>query len=58
MTKEWEEATNERAREMKLNPITGTCSSITPLPYPNNNSRHVGISSEGYSGKGFVQSSK
>lgn len=39
MTKEWEEATNERAREMKLNPITG-------------------ISSEGYSGKGFVQSSK
>ncbi|KAF8055849.1 COX4, subunit IV of cytochrome c oxidase [Lyophyllum atratum] len=39
MTKEWEEATNARALEMKLNPITG-------------------ISSEGYSGKGFVQTSK
>ncbi|XP_006456398.1 COX4 subunit IV of cytochrome c oxidase [Agaricus bisporus var. bisporus H97] len=37
LTKEWEEATNERAKEMKLNPITG-------------------ISSEGYKGKGFVQS--
>ncbi|KAF5357742.1 hypothetical protein D9756_001173 [Leucocoprinus leucothites] len=37
MTKEWEEASNERALEMKLNPITG-------------------ISSEGYKGKGFVQS--
>ncbi|KAF8889863.1 cytochrome c oxidase subunit IV-domain-containing protein [Infundibulicybe gibba] len=35
LTKEWEEASNERALEMKLNPITG-------------------ISSEGYSGKGFV----
>ncbi|TFK36460.1 cytochrome c oxidase subunit IV-domain-containing protein [Crucibulum laeve] len=37
LTKEWQEATNERALEMKLNPITG-------------------ISSEGYKGKGFVQS--
>ncbi|KIJ92863.1 hypothetical protein K443DRAFT_685014 [Laccaria amethystina LaAM-08-1] len=37
LTKEWEEASNERALEMKLNPITG-------------------ISSEGYTGKGFVQS--
>ncbi|KAJ3566012.1 hypothetical protein NP233_g7266 [Leucocoprinus birnbaumii] len=36
MTREWEEASNERAKEMKLNPITG-------------------ITSEGYSGKGFVQ---
>jgi len=35
ITKEWEEAANERAKEMKLNPITG-------------------ISSEGYTGKGFV----
>ncbi|KAF7976754.1 hypothetical protein HWV62_5742 [Athelia sp. TMB] len=35
ITKEWEEAANERAKELKLNPITG-------------------ISSEGYSGKGFV----
>ncbi|KAI0294244.1 cytochrome c oxidase subunit IV-domain-containing protein [Multifurca ochricompacta] len=35
ITKEWEEATNERAKELKLNPITG-------------------ITSEGYSGKGYV----
>ncbi|KAH9987467.1 cytochrome c oxidase subunit IV family, partial [Russula compacta] len=35
LTKEWEEATNERAKELKINPISG-------------------ISSEGYSGKGFV----
>jgi len=35
MTKEWQEASNERAVEMKINPISG-------------------ISSEGYSGKGFV----
>ncbi|KAN0127166.1 cytochrome c oxidase subunit IV [Lactarius tabidus] len=35
ITKEWEEASNERAKEHKMNPITG-------------------ISSEGYSGKGFV----
>ncbi|KAG6908458.1 hypothetical protein DXG01_004541 [Tephrocybe rancida] len=37
LTKEWEEASNVRALEMKLNPITG-------------------ISSEGYSGKGYVVS--
>jgi len=37
MSKEWQEASNERAIEMKLNPITG-------------------VSSEGYSGKGFVSS--
>lgn len=36
-TKEWEEASNVRALEQKMNPITG-------------------ISSEGYSGKGFVVS--
>ncbi|KAL4256051.1 Cytochrome c oxidase subunit IV superfamily protein [Pleurotus pulmonarius] len=36
LTKEWEEASNERAIEQKMNPITG-------------------ITSEGYSGKGFVQ---
>ncbi|KAI0056430.1 cytochrome c oxidase subunit IV [Artomyces pyxidatus] len=35
ITKEWEEAANERAKEMKINPISG-------------------ISSEGYTGKGFV----
>jgi len=39
LTKEWQEASNERAKEMNLNPITG-------------------ISSEGYSGKGFVQAKK
>ncbi|KZT19308.1 cytochrome c oxidase subunit IV [Neolentinus lepideus HHB14362 ss-1] len=37
MTREWQEASNERAKEQKINPISG-------------------ISSEGYSGKGFVQS--
>ncbi|KAH8117275.1 cysteine proteinase [Phellopilus nigrolimitatus] len=36
MTKEWQEASNELAKEQQMNPITG-------------------ISSEGYSGKGFVQ---
>jgi len=35
ISKEWEEATNQRAIEQNLNPITG-------------------ISSEGYTGKGFV----
>ncbi|GLB34506.1 putative cytochrome c oxidase subunit IV [Lyophyllum shimeji] len=39
LTKEWEEAMNERAKEMKINPISG-------------------ISSEGYTGKGFIQSPK
>jgi len=39
MTREWQEASNEYAKEKKINPITG-------------------ISSEGYKGKGFVQSSK
>ncbi|CAG8469037.1 6052_t:CDS:2 [Paraglomus occultum] len=37
LTKEWEEATNEWAKENKINPITG-------------------ISSENYSGPGYVQS--
>jgi len=37
MSKEWQEASNERARELNLDPITG-------------------VPSEGYSGKGFVQS--
>ena len=62
LTKEWQEATNERAKEMNLNPITGMCPHspeffnlsnagffLFPLP---------GISSEGYSGKGFVQAKK
>jgi len=39
LTKEWQEASNERAKELKLNPISG-------------------ISSEDYSGKGFVQAKK
>ena len=37
MTKEYQEQMTERAKEKKLNPISG-------------------ISSEGYKGKGFVQS--
>jgi len=39
LTKEWQEASNERAKKMNLDPISG-------------------ISSEGYSGKGFVQAKK
>ncbi|KAG9291159.1 hypothetical protein G9A89_013031 [Geosiphon pyriformis] len=39
LTREWEEATNERLRQEKVNPISG-------------------ISSEDYSGKGYVVSSK
>ena len=58
MTKEWQEASNERARELNLDPITGECScslvpSIAFLAYPNS---LPGVPSEGYSGKGFVQS--
>lgn len=30
MTKEWQEATNKRAREMNLNPITGLFYFYTP----------------------------
>ena len=59
MTKEWQEASNERARELNLDPITGKCThrSIAPLgsldlaQLPS-----LGVPSEGYSGKGFVQS--
>jgi len=39
LTKEWQEASNQRAIEQKTNPLTG-------------------ISSEGYSGKGFVVADK
>ncbi|RIA88096.1 cytochrome c oxidase subunit IV [Glomus cerebriforme] len=37
LTKEWQEATNQRMREQKVNPISG-------------------VSSEGYTGKGYVTS--
>lgn len=56
MTKEWQEASNERARELNLDPITGKCSRRPFLglqSYPN---PLPGVPSEGYSGKGFVQS--
>lgn len=55
ISKEWEEASNERALEQKMNPISG-------IYLPNSLKTHVdvelgfftGISSEGYSGTGFV----
>lgn len=70
MSKEWQEASNERAKEMKLNPITGTSSSLRPssthwalIPQiPMERDELVtdirfllGISSADYKGKGFVQ---
>ena len=88
MSKEWQEATNERAIEQKLNPISGmfletfplipaypgfayralnrllprlSVSLLTSLPIfggcnDSNQPLLPGITSEGYSGKGFVQS--
>jgi cytochrome c oxidase subunit 4 len=55
ITKEWEEASNERAKEHKMNPITGSW--YSPIFAVLSNFAHagfLGISSEGYSGKGFV----
>jgi hypothetical protein len=66
ISKEWEEASNERALEQKLNPITGELVRVLHISYSAFFSflfgvyRHVadgsfaGISSEGYAGKGFV----
>lgn len=62
MTKEWQEATNKRAREMNLNPITGLFYFYTPsVLFGMANAdglRFTGISSEGYKGTGFVTESK
>lgn len=61
ITREWEEASNQRALEMKLNPITGMYSPFVPRGLISFYLTGVcvflslGISSEGYSGKGFVQ---
>ena len=56
MTKEWQEASNERAKEMRINPISGmfSCSWVmgVMLTVPS------GISSEEYKGKGFVTQDK
>jgi hypothetical protein len=63
LTKECEEASNIRAREMKINPITSVRVRIS-YPYLGTHTLisiftwSTGISSEGYSGKGFVQSIK
>src|ERR1700691_3056242 len=67
LTKEWQEASNERAIEQKMNPITGTFlppsyHSLRFLAPPGSMANFVlpqppplpGISSEGYKGKGFV----
>ena len=53
ISKEWEEASNERALEQKMNPISGS-SSPQHLFLVRSHSSHIGIASEGYSGKGFV----
>ncbi|KAJ9124541.1 hypothetical protein QFC24_003333 [Naganishia onofrii] len=44
MTKEWQEAMNEKAKEDNLNPITGEISRLVSFR----------IASEGYKGKGYV----
>ncbi len=55
LTKEWQEASNERALERKQNPITGANTAGRPVS-PNLTPLVIGISSEGYKGKGFVTS--
>lgn len=57
LTREWQEASNERAREQKLDPITGM-SCLPPIVIPDSTwcaTIAIGISSQGYSGKGFVE---
>jgi len=56
MTKEWQEASNERALEQKLNPITGVYSAFAGCAGYLSQLFLAGISSEGYKGPGFVQS--
>ena len=54
ISKEWEEASNERALEANLDPITGE-NPHPPYRCPTAAlTLASGISSEGYSGKGFV----
>ena len=52
ISKEWEDATNERAKELKINPISGPYDFYSYFSGIRDGC--VGISSEGYSGKGFV----
>jgi hypothetical protein len=60
MTKEWQEASTEMAKEQKINPITGksrlgTRSNVrhgSLIIQPRH--VHTGLSSEGYAGKGLV----
>jgi len=55
ITKEWEEASNERAKELKINPISGPYTFLTFIRFFSwSVTVLLGISSEGYSGKGFV----
>lgn len=54
MSKEWQEASNERAKEQKMNPISGKLY-LMYFSNPYTELRFfTGITSEGYSGKGFV----
>ena len=52
MTKEWQEASNQRAKEQKINPITGMWHS--ELISLKSSYVDIGISSEDYKGQGFV----
>jgi hypothetical protein len=59
MTKEWQEASTEMAKEQKINPITGksrhTIEYQTRLAHPRPcGATSTGISADGYAGKGFV----
>ncbi|KAG8715885.1 Cytochrome c oxidase subunit 5A [Ceratobasidium sp. 394] len=53
-TKEYQEAMNERAKEQKMNPITGQ--RICPCSRSRILTSVAGITSEGYKGTGFVVS--
>ena len=52
MTKEWQEASNQRAKEQKINPITGTL--YSKLNSVKSSYVDIGVSSEDYKGQGFV----
>ena len=58
INKEWEEASNQRALEQKMDPISGRCSTRNGIIMSADSDVmrfvNAGIASEGYSGKGFV----
>ena len=57
MTKEWQEASNELAIAQKMNPIHGMRAAHSEALFAHKwlmSRDFTGITSEGYSGKGFV----